>query len=243
MQRISASVRGSYEQTMGNGEGNRFCKACGTPAEDGRLCKPLRPHPGPTRQCGSGRGPGRGSTTRFRRTPPTVRDPTSPPGGSRCAWQIVRIRYPQAGPRPCGQCSGWPHAGLVRAGVAAEEVLARRVQPVVSRSLCTALADSRRPELHPLEAPPTRDRNRERKRLSVTVRAVVRDPMTGSHQGSRAICRVKDGWSSGDPGAGGAGWLLWSCTGRPQGCDVTGRKWFDALVFAALVAMANVVAQ
>lgn len=25
-------------QTMGNGEGNRFCKACGTPAEDGKLC-------------------------------------------------------------------------------------------------------------------------------------------------------------------------------------------------------------
>ncbi|MFF8868141.1 hypothetical protein ACF08B_39615 [Streptomyces sp. NPDC015139] len=22
----------------GNSEGNRFCKACGTPAEDGRLC-------------------------------------------------------------------------------------------------------------------------------------------------------------------------------------------------------------
>lgn len=25
-------------QTTGNGEGNRFCKACGTPAEDGKLC-------------------------------------------------------------------------------------------------------------------------------------------------------------------------------------------------------------
>jgi hypothetical protein len=23
---------------MGNDEGNRFCKACGTPAEDGKLC-------------------------------------------------------------------------------------------------------------------------------------------------------------------------------------------------------------
>lgn len=26
-------------QNIGNGEGNRFCKACGTPAEDGRMCK------------------------------------------------------------------------------------------------------------------------------------------------------------------------------------------------------------
>ncbi|MEU1054438.1 hypothetical protein [Streptomyces sp. NPDC005876] len=25
-------------QTVGSAEGNRFCKACGTPAEDGRLC-------------------------------------------------------------------------------------------------------------------------------------------------------------------------------------------------------------
>ncbi|MGA5318156.1 hypothetical protein ACPCTK_29210 [Streptomyces pseudogriseolus] len=25
-------------QTTGNDEGNRFCKACGTPAEDGKLC-------------------------------------------------------------------------------------------------------------------------------------------------------------------------------------------------------------
>ncbi|CAL9652069.1 hypothetical protein [Streptomyces sp. DH-12] len=25
-------------QSIGNGEGNRFCKACGTPAEDGKLC-------------------------------------------------------------------------------------------------------------------------------------------------------------------------------------------------------------
>ncbi|MET8116466.1 hypothetical protein [Streptomyces prasinus] len=25
-------------QSTGNGEGNRFCKACGTPAEDGKLC-------------------------------------------------------------------------------------------------------------------------------------------------------------------------------------------------------------
>ncbi|MGA5292034.1 hypothetical protein [Streptomyces pseudogriseolus] len=25
-------------QTTGNNEGNRFCKACGTPAEDGKLC-------------------------------------------------------------------------------------------------------------------------------------------------------------------------------------------------------------
>ncbi|MFD8524607.1 hypothetical protein ACFV2D_31955 [Streptomyces capillispiralis] len=25
-------------QTIGNDKGNRFCKACGTPAEDGKLC-------------------------------------------------------------------------------------------------------------------------------------------------------------------------------------------------------------
>ncbi|WP_369180951.1 hypothetical protein [Streptomyces mutabilis] len=25
-------------QTAENGEGNRFCKACGTPTEDGKLC-------------------------------------------------------------------------------------------------------------------------------------------------------------------------------------------------------------
>ena len=25
-------------QKTGNNEGNRFCKACGTPAEDGKLC-------------------------------------------------------------------------------------------------------------------------------------------------------------------------------------------------------------
>ncbi|MFF9203948.1 hypothetical protein ACF1AE_19415 [Streptomyces sp. NPDC014986] len=26
-------------QMTENGKGNRFCKACGTPAEDGRMCK------------------------------------------------------------------------------------------------------------------------------------------------------------------------------------------------------------
>ena len=63
--------RRDIAQKTGNDEGNRLCKACGTPTEDGNRATTAASSWTP-QQCGAGRGPRRGSTTRFRRTHPAV---------------------------------------------------------------------------------------------------------------------------------------------------------------------------